>query len=235
MGIISSCITKVSALRKCEKSGSEPGTWSGSVRKDTPLDDIPFTVFDTELSGLDPHKDFIVSIGAIKMTGSKIHVSREFYRLLKPAGEMTGKSVEIHGLTPGELEKKESLERVFPDFLEFIKDSVVVGHFINIDLNFINASLKKLNKGSLTNPAVDTHFIHDWLYKHGSEFKSHYRGASGKTDLFSISQKYGIAVYTAHNALNDAFMTAQLLQKFLHFLKPEGIRTLNDLLDIARA
>ena len=235
MGIISSCMDKVSALRKCDRSSEELRTWSGSVSKSTPLSDIPFVVFDTELSGLDPKKDFIVSIGAIKMLGTKIHVSREFYRLVKPSGEMQKKSVEIHGITPGELEQKEPLESVLPDFLEFIKDSVLVGHFINIDLGFMNAALKKIYHGRLTNPAVDTHTLHEWLYRHGGEFKKHYSGASEKTDLFSISHKYGIAVYTAHNALNDAFITAQLLQKFLHFASPEGIKTLNDLLDIARA
>jgi len=235
MGIISSYIDKVSALTKCEKDSDKSKTWSGAVTRETPLSETPFVVFDTELSGLDPRKDFIVSIGAIKMFGTKINLSEEFYRLIKPAGKMPKKSVEIHGLTPGELEKKESLENVLPDFLEFIKDSVLVGHFINIDLNFINTALKKTDKGRLTNPAVDTHSVHDWLYKNGMEFKRHYMGASSKTDLFSISQKYGISVYTAHNALNDAFITAQLLQKFLHFLKPEGVRTLNDLLDIGRA
>ncbi len=235
MGIISSCIDKVSALTKCEKGSEGLKTWSGAVSKSTPLSEIPFVVFDTELSGLDPHKDFIVSIGAIKMTGTKIHVSREFYRLVKPSGEMQKKSVEIHGIMPGELEQKQQLEHVLPDFLEFIRDSVLVGHFINIDLGFVNAALKKFNKGRLANPAIDTHALHEWLYKHGGEFKRHYHGASDKTDLFSISHKYGISVYTAHDALNDAFVTAQLLQKFLHFLKPEGIRTLHDLLDIARA
>ncbi len=235
MGIISSYIHKVSALTKCEKSSDELKTWSGAVSRETPLSETPFVVFDTELSGLDPNKDFIVSIGAIKMSGTKIHVSREFYRLIKPAGEMPKKSVEIHEITPGELENKECLESVLPDFLEFIKDSVLVGHFINIDLGFMNAALKKIYNGRLTNPAVDTHSLHEWLYKNGSEFKRHYRGASSKTDLFSISHKYGIAVYSAHNALNDAFITAQLLQKFLHFLQPEGIKTLHDLLDIARA
>jgi len=235
MGIISSCIHKVSMLTKCEHKGNELKTWSGAVSKETPLSETPFVVFDTELSGLDLNKDFIVSIGAIKMFGTKIHVSREFYRLIKPSGEMTRKSVEIHGLTPGELEKTERLESVLPEFLEFIKDSVLVGHFINIDIGFMNSALKKTSTGRLTNPAVDTSSIHDWLYKNGREFKKHYSGASVKTDLFSLCEKYGITVDTAHNALNDAFMTAQLLQKFLHFLKPEGLRTLNDLLDIARA
>jgi len=235
MGIISSYLNKVSTLTKCEKNSDDLKTWSGAISKGTPLSETPFVLFDTELSGLDPNKDFIVSIGAIKMFGTKIHVSREFYRLIKPAGEMTRKNVEIHGLTPGELEKKESLESVLPDFLEFIKDSVLVGHFINIDLAFMNTALKKTNRGKLLNPAIDTDSLHDWLYKNGRDFKRHFSGASVKTDLFSLCEKYGITVDAAHNALNDAFMTAQLLQKFLHFLKPEGVRTLNDLLDIARA
>ena len=80
MGIISSYIHKVSKLSKCEKNSDEFKTWSGAVSRETPLSEIPFVVFDTELSGLDPKKDFIVSVGAIKMFGPKIHLSREFYR-----------------------------------------------------------------------------------------------------------------------------------------------------------
>jgi len=235
MGIIATYINKVSMLTTCDKDNSGLKTWSGAVTKRTPLSETPFVVFDTELSGLSPNKDFIVSIGAIKMFGTKIHLNREFYRLIRPSGEMPRKSIEIHGITPGELEQKESLEKVLPDFLEFIEDSVLVGHFVSIDMNFMNTALKKTYKEKLTNPAVDTSSIHDWLSKYGGDFKRHYSGASGKTDLFSLCEKYGITVDTAHNALNDAFITAQLLQKFLHFLKPEGVRTLNDLLDIARA
>jgi DNA polymerase-3 subunit epsilon len=192
-------------------------------------------VFDTELSGLDVRKDFIVSIGAIKMTGGTINISREFNRLIRPEGEMTKKSVEIHGITPGELEGKESLDAVLPDFLEFIKDSVLVGHFLNIDLKFMNMALKKKNNYKLANLALDTHTIHEWLYENGVEFKKHYHGGSTKTDLFSVSQRYGITVDTAHDALNDAFVTAQLFQRFLHFLHADGMHTVNDLLDIGRA
>jgi DNA polymerase-3 subunit epsilon len=192
-------------------------------------------VFDTELSGLDVRKDFIVSIGAIKMTGGTINISREFYRLIRPEGEMTKKSVEIHGITPGELEGKESLDAVLPDFLEFIKDSVLVGHFLNIDLKFMNRALKDKYNYKLANLALDTHTIHEWLYENGVEFKRHYHGGSTKTDLFSVAQRYGITVDTAHDALYDAFVTAQLFQRYLYFLHADGMHTLNDLLDIGRA
>ena len=67
------------------------------------------------------------------------------------------------------------------------------------------------------------------------EFRKHYRGGTRKTDLFSVAGNYGITIDSAHNALNDAFITAQLFQRFLYFLQAEGIRTLDDLLDIGSA
>ena len=210
-------------------------TWSGAIKKSTPIRECPFVVFDTELSGLDPRKDFIVSVGAIKMTGETIHISKEFYRLVKPAGMMTNKNIEIHGITPGELEKQESMDTVLPDFLDFIRDSVMVGHFVNIDIDFMNAAIEQAYNTKLANPAVDTHDVHEWLYKNGAEFKRHYQGGSTSTDLFSIANKYGITIDTAHNSLKDAFITAQLFQKFLYFVQAEGVRTLNDLFDIGRA
>lgn len=220
---------------KKTKESKADDTWSGDIKKSLPIRECPFVVFDTELSGLDPRKDFIVSVGAIKMTGKTINISKEFYRLVKPAGMMTNKNIEIHGITPGELEKQESMDAVLPDFLDFIRDAVLVGHFVNIDINFMNAALEQVHNTKLANPALDTYDIHEWLYKNGVEFKRHYQGGSTSTDLFSIAQQYGITIDTAHDSLKDAFVTAQLFQKFLYFVQAEGVRTLDDLLDIGSA
>ena len=221
--------------KRNSKARCPADTWTGAVIKSTAIEKCPFVVFDTELSGLDSRKDFIVSIGALKMTGGTVHISNQFYRLIKPAGEMTRKSVEIHGITPEELKKKERLESVLPDFLEFIRDTVLVGHFINIDLAFMNRALKNCCHSKITNPALDTHSIHEWLYENGVEFRKHYHGGSTRTDLFSIAQRYGITIDTAHDSLNDAYITAQLFQRFLFFLHSEGMEKLGELLDIGRA
>lgn len=236
MSILSGYINKVATLLKTDQlAGESCQSWSGAISSDILITECPFVVFDTELSGLNYRKDFIVSIGAIKMTGGTIHAGGEFYRLIKPEGEMTKKSVEIHGITPDDLMTAENLEAVIPDFLEFIADSVLVGHFIHIDLRFLNASLKKLPLTTLTNPAVDTHTLHEWLLDNAPEFRKHFHGGSLKTDLFSVAERYGVPVDSAHNALNDAFITAQLLQRFIYFFKSQGINTLRDLLDIGRA
>jgi DNA polymerase-3 subunit epsilon len=210
-------------------------TWSGKVSGHTVLSECPFVVVDTELSGLDAKKDFIVSIGALKMTGGTIHISKEFYRLIRPKGEVTKKSVEIHGITPGELDGEADLEQIMNKFLDFIGDSVIIGHFIHLDLSFLNRELKRRFSRKLPNPAADTQKIYEWLYENSLNFKKHYPGGPVKTDLFSLANRYGVSVNTLHNALSDSFITAQLFQKFLYFLKTEGIITLNDLIDIGRA
>lgn len=236
MSLIADFINKFKKETKSRTEESETAdTLSGIITKATPITECPFVVFDTELSGLDSRKDFIVSIGAIKMTGRTINISEEFYRLIKPGGEMHKRSVEIHGLTPGELENQKNIDAVLPGFLDFIKDSVLVGHFINIDLKFMNKALKNKYMNKLGNPALDTHRIHEWLYENGVAFKKHYRGGSTKTDLFNVAQRYGIAIDSIHNALNDAFITAQLFQRFLYFLHADGMHTLDELLDIGRA
>lgn len=235
MGAIDDFLHRVTGKNRAVPDTAHKELWTGSIEKQTLISKCPFVVFDTELSGLDAGKDFIVSIGAMKMTGGTIHISSEFYRLVRPAGEMSRKCVEIHGIIPSELKDEEGLEAILPDFLDLITDSVLVGHFINIDMKFMNAALKRMGSKKLSNPAVDTHTIHEWLYENGTEFRKHYPGGTDKTDLFSVAMRYGITIETAHNALNDAFITAQLFQKFLYFLHAEGIQSLNELLTVGRA
>ena len=162
------------------------------------------------------------------------HLS-QFYQLIKPKGNLTKKNVEIHGITPNELKDQREMDEVLDNCLDFIKNSVIVGHFINIDLRFINKEVKRKYNTKLANPAVDTHTLHEWLYENNAGFIKHYSGGSVKTDLFSLAHRYGITIDSAHNALNDAYITAQLFQKFLHFIHTDGVFTVEELLDIGRA
>ena len=73
MGLLSDCIQTVSALVGQDKTGTECNSWSGQVSLEDNVRDCSFVAFDMEMSGLNPKKDFIISIGAIKMTGGRIH------------------------------------------------------------------------------------------------------------------------------------------------------------------
>jgi len=199
-----------------------------------PLAEAEFVAFDTELTGLDPRRDAIVSLGAVRMRGSRIYPGQTFYRLVRAESELGRKSVLIHEITPADLEGAAEIGQVLAEFREFVGEAVLVGHFVHIDVEFVNRAMKKKLGQTMTNPTVDTAALHDWLYENDSAFARHVKGMSSKTDLFSLAQHYGIEVNKAHNALQDAWLAAQLLQRFYPFLAGCGIKTVKELLAVAR-
>jgi len=198
------------------------------------INETDFVAFDTELTGLDFKQDSIISIGAVKLQGATILPGKTFYRLVKPECELKRKSVVVHELTHTDLECAEDLLEVIGDFVNFIDDAVLIGHFVHIDLNFVNKPLQQAFSVSLKNPALDTATLHDWLYDNDSRFAKHYQGMTLKSDLFSMAKKYGVEGSKSHNSFSDAYITAQLFQRFVHFLPGCGIKTLKELLKIAR-
>lgn len=193
-----------------------------------------YVVFDTELTGLQTKKDSIVSIGALKMTGRKIYFCNFFYRVVKPRTKLTGKSVIIHGITPSEATECPSIDILLPEFIDFCGNSLLVGHFVNIDINFINVEMKRLYGVGLHNPSVDTSKLYTWMRQNEEEVCAYHGGLSEDTNLFSLAKKYDIPVRKAHNSLDDAFITAQLFQRFISILPRLGVKTLKDLLKIAK-
>ena len=198
------------------------------------INETDFVAFDTELTGLDFKQDSIISLGAVKLHGTTILAGKTFYRLVKPECELKHKSVVVHELTHADLECAENLLEVIGDFVKFIGDAVLIGHFVHIDLNFVNKSLQQAYGVSLKNPALDTSTLHDWLYDNDSRFARHYKGMTMKSDLFSMAKKYGVDGGKAHNAFSDAYITAQLFQRFAPFLPGCGVKTLKELLKVAR-
>ena len=77
MSFLSEYINNLKGKKTKSHEKKTTDTWSGSTRKNIPIRECPFVVFDSELSGLDPRRDFIVSIGAVKMTGGTINISKE--------------------------------------------------------------------------------------------------------------------------------------------------------------
>ena len=59
------------------------GFFSGkSGQRGIPIGEANYVVVDTELTGLNPRSDSIISIGAMKMLGSRIDLGNAFYRLI---------------------------------------------------------------------------------------------------------------------------------------------------------
>jgi len=201
--------------------------------KEMLIEDAEYVVVDTELTGLNERKDSIVSIGAVRMNGGRIDLSDTFYRLLNPATHLTAESVIIHEITPAEVVEKPDIRTELADFLRFCNDHIIVGFCVNIDMEFLNREAKRILGHRIQNPVLDIFPMFEWVRskkaaRGGEEINMpvHYK-------LYDIAKHYSIEVNGAHNAMIDAFLTAQIFQRFIPILLEAGIRSVGDVLRLS--
>lgn len=214
---------------KATKDGG-PSTSAPSASQAS-VDRRRFVVVDTELTGLDQKRDEIVSVGAVRMEGGRILVGETFHRMARPEGAMTGKSVVIHGITPSDVEAMPPVAEVLDAFVEWLGDDIVVGHCVSIDVAFLSRDLARFLKRPFPNRAIDTFSLHGWL---SGRHVSHPLLAIPAKDLrlSEMAKACGIEAMVAHDALQDAFVTAQILQRLLPLLATAGIVTTEELLRV---
>ena len=76
--------------------------------------------------------------------------------------------------------------------------------------------------------------FHAWVEQQRHRHAGGYTVPEGALNLVALALGHGIRVDGAHNALTDAFITAQLLQRQLRMLPGLGVRTLGDLLRVGK-
>jgi DNA polymerase III subunit epsilon len=187
------------------------------------LDDVAFTVFDTETTGLDPAGgDRIISIGAVRVVNGRVLRQETFERLVQPRRSVPSASTAIHGITADMLEGEPTIAEVLPAFARFAEDTVLVGHNVGFDLRFVK--MAEADAGiSLSQPALDTLLLHAALHPDHDEHT-----------LEAIAERLGVSVVGRHTALGDALVTAEVFVALLAMLRRRGIETLGEALAAAR-
>ena len=200
-----------------------------AIDESMPISDTRFVVVDTELTGLDETKDSIISIGAVRMVGGTIKLGDMFYRLVSPKAELKADSVRIHEIMPSEVAEQPGIEAALDEFLAYAGNDVLVGHFISIDLLFLNREMKLIHGCELSNPVLDTFSMYEWLRKR-QRARDCFTTAIAGYRLYDIIKCFDIPVHGAHNAIMDAFATAQLFQRFIPHLTGAGAQDIGELL-----
>jgi DNA polymerase-3 subunit epsilon len=203
----------------------------GEFESSTLATEARYVVLDTELTGLDDRKDDIVSIGAVRMVGGKIEIGNAFHELVNPSAVLDGKSVVIHGITPSQVEAKPPIDEVLVPFVDYVAHAVIVGHCVSIDLAFLNREARRVTGDTLRNPVLDTLSLYGWL-RHRFPENPALSAALPGLSLVELAHRFDIPVAEAHTALGDAYITAQLFQRFLPLLVDAGILDLKSLLRV---
>ncbi len=194
-----------------------------------PISHYEFVVLDTELTGLNCRKDEIVSIGAVKIRDMRIRLGETFHTYVRPRCGMPKDSTLIHRITPQSLEHAPRIEEVFEEVVRFINNCLIVGHYIGLDMGFINRAAKELLGGRLQNPCIDTlrlaQVYQETLWENYYD-QFNYSVSYGLNDL---AAQHGLPRFPAHDALQDAIQAAYLFIFLVKKLKQGKLNTLKEL------
>lgn len=166
-----------------------------------------YVVFDTETSGLNPEKDEILSIGAVKVRDNKILLNEKFVLFLKPTKEINQESIKIHRLRHCDLDYAMDATQAIEKFLYFIGSRTLVGYYLEFDIAMINKYLIKIMGIKLPNETIEISGIyHD---------KKIQLIPQGTIDLKfdTIMKDLDLPIFGKHDSFNDALMSAMAFVK----------------------
>ena len=113
-------------------------------------------VLDTETTGISVREGHrIVEIGCIELE-NLIPTKNKFHCYLNPERKVSEKALEVHGYTDEFLAKQKKFKDVGEEFLDFIKDAILIIHNADFDLGHLNNELAILGKKKINNEIIDT-------------------------------------------------------------------------------
>lgn len=188
--------------------------------EDRPLSDLCFVVFDTETTGLLPHKDEVVQIGAVRVLRGRIVIGEVLDMLVDPDVPIPPASTKVHKVTDAMVAGAPAIDVAGRVFHQFASDAVIVAHNAPFDMAFLRRHAAAMGV-TWDHPILDTVLLSAVVF-----------GASETHTLDALCERLGVTIPEAlrHTALGDAQATAEVLCAMLPMLTARGMHTFGDVI-----
>ena len=183
---------------------------------------LSFIALDIETTGLDPSKDEIIEIAAVRyQNGEKIDSFQSFVR---PRHGIPKFIQYLTHIDPDELSTAPMIGTVLDKLLPYLTGSVIVGHNVGFDIGFIDHGLALTGELPLPNDLWDT-----------AELGRIYLPYTNDHTLGTMCRYFDIDLVNAHRANADAEATAELMIRLAkHIADHYPMLTNARLLDFSR-
>lgn len=161
-----------------------------------------YVVLSTETTGLNPKKDVILSFGALAVENNVIRIGDQFEVVILQYKYLHDNGLPNDFLIESKLTKLAEPQAI-QAFIEYVGNSVLVGHRIHFDIELINEALEKMSCGRLKNEALDVEIMHQKLMDITNKSFS----------LDDLIKHYKIPRNEKNSASDDAFSIALLFLK----------------------
>ncbi len=180
------------------------------------LADLDYVVFDTETTGMRLSQgDKAISISGIRIRRGRVQNADIFHTLINPGRSIPPESIQFHHIEDHMVADAPSISQVYPQFVEFVGDSILVAHNAAFDKKCLEIAAAEAGLPLIDNPILDTLLLSYGIHE----------GAEGHS-LDAMAERMGITIEGRHTSLGDARATAHAFLGFLSLLPGRGVRTL---------
>ncbi len=173
---------------------------------------------DCETTGLNPRKDDIVAIAAVKIRGARILASQRFEATVRPEAKMRPDAIKIHRLREADVAAARSIRAVLPDLLHFIGGRPLVGYYLDFDVAMLNKHVRRFLGVDLPNARIETSALY-----YERKFGDAPPGTQVDLSFASLLDDLDLPKLDQHDAYSDALMIA-MIYLTLRDLKERDVR-----------
>lgn len=187
----------------------------------TPLAKARWVVLDCETSGLDPRRDRLLSVGAIRVHDGRIHLAETFSSGVRPSEASARPNILVHGIGADRQLAAPPMEEVLPQLARFIDGQVPVAFHAWFDREVLGRAMAPLG---LKLPAR-------WL-----DLEPLAHALFPQRKLRTLDEwlaAFDIQPAGRHEAMLDALAAAELLLVLLSRARRDGLRTVEELIGAA--
>ncbi|MFW5872212.1 MAG: PolC-type DNA polymerase III, partial [bacterium] len=180
------------------------------------LDEVVYTVFDFETTGMSyENGDKVVELAFAKYS-LKDGIIEEFSSLINPGIPIPWNVSNIHGIYDKDVVNAPTFVDLTGNILSIIDGTILVGHKVYFDLKFIEGEMSEIGI-TIKHPHICT-----------MGFSGFFGRKSGQS-LLNVCNDLGINLKNAHTALADVKATIALLERHIHESISNGFYTFGDL------
>lgn len=170
---------------------------------------------DIETTGLDPQKDSIIEIGAVRFNGNRIE--DEWSSLINPGRKIPPFITQLTGITDHMVLESPAVQNIVTDLRKFVGDCSILGHNVGFDLSFLRR--QGLFK---SNDVRDTYEIASILLP-----------TAGRYGLGALGQALNIPLTANHRALADARVTCAVYRSLYEIAIELPLQLLAEIVHLA--
>jgi DNA polymerase-3 subunit epsilon len=175
-----------------------------------------WVTLDCETTGLDVHRDQIVSIGAVRIVGNRLLTSQRLELLVRPERRLSADSVRVHQLRERDVAAGLEPAQAMRALLEFIGSRPLVGYYLEFDVAMINREIWPMLGVGLPQQKIEVSALY-YDYKNRQR-PAHERDRMIDLRFQTMMGELGLPLRNAHDALNDAVMAGLAFVKLRHLL-----------------